>query len=136
MYVYFIQESGDGCIKIGHSKDPISRLRAIQSHNSNSIKLLKVINGGCKEEKILHKLFFRERIRTAGEWFVPSEELKKFINLKESKIINCISIAEKRFKWDRKVEFILKFDGDTQDDINKRIDKYNLLPMGEINESI
>jgi hypothetical protein len=134
MYVYFIQESGEGCIKIGHSKDPISRFRTIQSHNSNSLKLLKVINGDCKEEKILHRLFFREKIRTAGEWFVPSEELMKFINLKESNIINCIAIAEQRFKWDKDVEFIFKFEGDTQDDINERIDKYNFLPKEKKNE--
>jgi hypothetical protein len=136
MCVYFIQEIESGCIKIGHSIDPIGRLKAMQGYNPNSLKLLKVINGGHKEEKILHKLFFRERIRTAGEWFVPSVELVKFINLKDGNIINCISIAEKRFKWDKEVEFIMKFEGDTEDDINERIDKYNFLPndKGDKNE--
>lgn len=125
MYIYFIQESGDGCIKIGRSKDPISRLKAIQGHNPNSLKLLKVINGDIEEEKILHGLFFRERIRSAGEWFVPSEELMKFINLKEQNIINCICRAKDRWKWDKKVEFIMKFAGETDEYVEKRMDKYN-----------
>ncbi len=131
MCVYFIQESGSGCIKIGSSKDPVGRLKSIQSHNPNSLKLLKVIDGGIKEEKILHRLFFRERIRSAGEWFVPSEELKKFINLKEKNIIYSISCAEKRWRWDKKVEFVLKFEGETDEEIERKRDKYDFFTIGE-----
>lgn len=76
--VYFIQENNSKAIKIGKAVDPNTRLKQLQTGHPYELKILKVISGGYKEEKKLHKLF--EKYRLAGEWFEYNDELMGYID--------------------------------------------------------
>lgn len=80
-FVYFIGEA-DGPIKIGVSKDPISRLRTMQTGNPRRLRIEHVLLGDMAIEKLLHEFWEPHAIfssRAAGrpnaapgtEWFNP-----------------------------------------------------------------
>lgn len=81
-FVYFIVEQ-DGPIKIGLAKDPIKRLRGMQTGNSRRLRLEHVLVGDRETEGLLHELWEPDAIRSATkrngaegytctEWFDPS----------------------------------------------------------------
>jgi hypothetical protein len=76
-WVYFIQDSGSGLIKIGYSTNVNSRLQAIQQGMPTEVKLLKYIHGDKELESELHERFSESRQR--GEWFKPTNELLEFV---------------------------------------------------------
>ena len=81
--VYFIRsvnknEEEYGPIKIGMSNNPKKRLNSIQTGNPNKLKIVKMISGGRKKEKELHKQFKKSCLN--GEWFNPTKELLNLIN--------------------------------------------------------
>jgi Meiotically up-regulated gene 113 len=75
--IYFIR-AGNGPIKIGISKNPIRRLRALQTPNAKPLTLLGVMEGDLETERDIHRQFRNSRIR--GEWFCTSPELLRFID--------------------------------------------------------
>lgn len=78
MAVYFIQKANkEGLIKIGKSKDVSRRLMEIRHLSSDLVTCLLEIDGYGEEEKILHKVFAKDRVH--GEWFRPSPALLEFI---------------------------------------------------------
>jgi hypothetical protein len=86
--VYFFPERGvdEPAIKIGFSKDPVKRLKQIQTGHSSKIGCEGWVNthNGPLVEKAFHERFAKDRIR--GEWFRFSDELKTYLNqLKNSK---------------------------------------------------
>ena len=83
-FVYFI-EAGE-YIKIGYSRDPISRLSQIRKGGSaiapeglatGGARILAVEQGGMEQEKALHKRF--AEYRAAGEWFAKNDRLAHYI---------------------------------------------------------
>lgn len=85
-YVYFFPERDkeDPAIKIGYSKNPIKRLKQLQTGHPTKI--------GCEgwfeclsedeahtEEHVLHHAFRKDRIRPNGEWFKYSDAIKMYI---------------------------------------------------------
>lgn len=85
--VYFIQDAATVAIKIGFClKNPEKRLAALQTGNSNSLRLLGHIAGSSFHEKLLHARFGRFRIK--GEWF--SNAIIEHID----GIIKCKSMEE------------------------------------------
>lgn len=79
-FVYFIGEVDNGPIKIGHSKDPISRLRSMQTGNPRRLRIEFVLAGEMHLEKMLHEMWSKYAIystRASGkpdtlpgtEWF-------------------------------------------------------------------
>lgn len=81
-YVYFIGEGDDGPVKIGSAKDPITRLRQMQTGNSRRLKVEYVLLGDAFLERLLHEQWEHLAIRTARakdkphlppgtEWFEP-----------------------------------------------------------------
>ena len=76
--IYFIQEEKDGAIKIGYAKWRASaRLRHLQIANPHKLYLLGVMEGEKSDEKKLHVLFKKYRIR--GEWFCSCKKLLNYI---------------------------------------------------------
>lgn len=85
-YVYFLKRQLGGLIKIGYSKDPVSRMK---SHRLNfgRMSLLGVIPGGKCEEQDIHKRFSHLQVeghksikrQHMQEFFEPSKELMDFI---------------------------------------------------------
>jgi hypothetical protein len=81
-FVYFIGESDDGSLKIGTSKDPISRLRGMQTGNPRRLRIEHVLVGSSYLEKLLHEIWESFAIFSAHaasrtesapgtEWFKP-----------------------------------------------------------------
>ena len=69
-------------IKIGYTKqkDVNKRLKQLQTGSPDRLYLLGYFFGNMSDEKYLHKLFAKDRMRINGEWFAPSQELIDYIN--------------------------------------------------------
>lgn len=72
-YVYFIQGSCGGAIKIGYSNDPESRLKSLQTGYPDTLVLLLMIPGYESHEKALHRELEASRLK--GEWFRPDPDV-------------------------------------------------------------
>lgn len=78
-YVYLVQVSEQGPIKIGYTEVPWKRLSHIQVDNPSLLYLVGLLQVGDKtDETKLHAQFESDRL--FGEWFWPSEILLKYID--------------------------------------------------------
>jgi len=75
--IYFIENTDSGEIKIGYSRNPMARLRALQTATCAPLELLKVVEGDVSLERALHEKFRGGRRR--GEWFDPTVGLLTYI---------------------------------------------------------
>ncbi len=73
--IYFIQDTKSRAIKIGTSRNPVARLKELQTAHAHPLVLLAVMDGGVVEERELHQKF----ARLHGEWFEPTPELNVFV---------------------------------------------------------
>lgn len=73
--VYFIKKPDR--IKIGLSKDPAKRLKALQTAQDYPLELLAVMEGGSPLEHMLHEYFSEYCVR--GEWYMVTQEMLDFI---------------------------------------------------------
>jgi len=77
--VYFIKNINKQHIKIGESKNVLSRLAALQRRTSDKLELLGIIRDiSDKLERELHKKF--ELYNVKNEWFKDCKEIQQFIN--------------------------------------------------------
>ena len=76
-YIYFIQDTECGLIKIGWAKDPYSRMTTLQTGAPNRLILLGAFEGTIKDEKTIHNLMKNERTR--GEWFKDNENIRQYV---------------------------------------------------------
>lgn len=81
--VYFLKRFQ--FVKIGYAEDVCKRIRDINRGSAIipgmvcvPVKLLATIPGGYAKEQALHQRF--RHLRVAGEWFVRTAELERFIN--------------------------------------------------------
>lgn len=82
VFTYFILCSRTNSVKIGIAKDIDSRLKVLQTANPFQLSILDYTEGNI--EKTLHKKF--EHLKTKGEWFKYSDEIKSYLlELKEFK---------------------------------------------------
>lgn len=84
-FVYVIQESESGNLKIGVSKNPAARLKQLQTGNSQTLKLLYtslVCANAFELESSVHEAFAEYAIR--GEWFNSELTLEDVISFLES----------------------------------------------------
>lgn len=56
-YVYVIGEEDDGLVKIGLAKDPVLRLRGMQTGNPRRLRIERVVVGDINVEKLLHEIW-------------------------------------------------------------------------------
>lgn len=73
--VYFL--AGGDKVKIGKSKEPTERLRAIQSMSPIPLKFVGHVVGYTRTERRLHEKWSAKR--SHGEWFHYDEELHEWI---------------------------------------------------------
>ena len=66
-YLYIMQSSGNGHLKIGRAKDPKARVAQLQTGNSEEIKLIASYEGWGWRESDLHVKLGSYRLK--GEWF-------------------------------------------------------------------
>ena len=65
--VYFIS---DGIYtKIGKSKNPLNRIKDLQTSNANKLFFTHLFDVKDKYEKVLHKLFKEVKTNSNNEWF-------------------------------------------------------------------
>lgn len=67
MFVYVIHDEKADLCKIGFSKDPLRRLKNLQTGHASTLRLLACFNGGSRLEDQLHAKFNAQRVR--GEWY-------------------------------------------------------------------
>lgn len=88
-FVYLIGEPDDGAVKIGVSKDPIARLRGMQTGNPRRLKIEHVLLGGREIEKLLQEMWEPHAVLSARhggkvdrapgtEWFEPTVRAQLF----------------------------------------------------------
>lgn len=88
-FVYVIGEETDGPIKIGVAKDPVKRLRSMQTGNPRRLRVEHVLLGRTDLEKLLHEMwepFAIKSLRNRGkvdaapgtEWFRPEVRERLF----------------------------------------------------------
>lgn len=82
VFIYLIGEADNGPLKIGYSKDPIARLRSMQTGNPRRLRIEHVLIGSMPLEKLLHQFWEPFAVVSAGnvgkpdalpgtEWFKP-----------------------------------------------------------------
>lgn len=76
-YVYVIGSLIKNVCKIGYSKNPVSRLKSLQTGCPYKLQFLLIINGNRTTEKQLHRKY--RRYKSNGEWFHFREELKRSV---------------------------------------------------------
>jgi len=84
MSVYFIRAGRGGPVKIGHAKEPRSRLIELQVAHYEALQLYRMFEGGRPEEQAVQRRFLHLRIR--GDWFRFSTELLGDVGLKEIEV--------------------------------------------------
>jgi Meiotically up-regulated gene 113 len=76
--IYFIQDMSNLWIKIGFSKRPKRRFRAIQATTPSKLEYIGAIPGGRDTEAHYHQRF--RRFRMWREWFkIPRREVEDII---------------------------------------------------------
>jgi hypothetical protein len=68
-WLYFIQSSETGMIKIGRSKHPQKRLKQLQTGSTYKLRLIASFEGLGWREAEIHRDLKEWRIRQNGEWF-------------------------------------------------------------------
>lgn len=68
-FVYFVQPTCGGFIKIGWSASPEARLKEMHTFSPLPLRLLHYVPGNIMLERVLHERF--RNARQHGEWFEP-----------------------------------------------------------------
>ena len=112
--VYFIWNSGTNHVKVGHSADPMGRLKDLQTSNCHPLFLIGLMDGSHTEEQIVHAALDEHRL--SGEWFGGPELFRKIRDILNGTELSLapsrrIKVETSRIsRGDRAVEFlILKF---------------------------
>jgi hypothetical protein len=81
-WIYFIQ--CEGFVKIGQTRKMVkSRIIELQTGNPFPLKLVGILktDNMDRDEKKIHSMFRRYRVRRRGEWFAFVQEIKDFVSL-------------------------------------------------------
>lgn len=76
-FVYFLLLD-EKYVKIGFSQCPYRRYFEIQAHNPTHLSLIGIMEGSIADERRLHKLFAKQRVR--NEWFAYSQQISDFVD--------------------------------------------------------
>lgn len=78
-WVYFVQATTGGPVKIGRSATPRARVASLQTANAAELRIVATVPGGATVERAMHATFAADRIRAGGEWFNPSPSLAALV---------------------------------------------------------
>ena len=75
MYLYAIQDSTSGYVKLGYSANPEQRLRELQTGNSGALRLVHVARIREDRARPVEQQLHRElkHLQVRGEWFDLTE---------------------------------------------------------------
>ena len=70
-YLYVIENTRTGLVKIGYSQNPKERCRTLQTGNADPLKLIHQAQVDCDRARLLEKRLHMEinHCRELGEWF-------------------------------------------------------------------
>lgn len=91
--VYFLQALIDSTapVKIGWARDPLARLRELQTGYPTPLRLVTDFEGTRREEHFLHNVFSDDKLE--GEWFRCSRDLKALMSAsKKSPYISLLRL--------------------------------------------
>jgi len=100
-FVYFIQDTVTNNVKIGFSRNPLTRLKTLQRSTANPLKLAGVIHGTSKAETGLHAVYAAFKVQ--GEWF--SKDVLSYFDTRPGlslQSINCEMLRRKPPKLKKK----------------------------------
>jgi hypothetical protein len=66
-WVYIVEADGLDVVKVGHSKRPERRLKALQSASPVGLRITHLCSGGSQVERWVHEACSDTRLH--GEWF-------------------------------------------------------------------
>lgn len=75
--VYFILNRRQNAIKIGTTINIATRLRVLQTSQSEALELIGAVDGSTTAERHIH--FVLRRYRIKGEWFTYSPDVQRFV---------------------------------------------------------
>ncbi len=79
MGIYFLLEPRTNLVKVGYSKNPMARIRALQTANPNKLALLAVVKGDKRDEAILHRRLTQLGKHVSGEWFIYDAQTREIL---------------------------------------------------------
>jgi hypothetical protein len=88
--VYFFLNETMNLVKIGWTANIAQRHRTMSLTSGVELRVIKVIPGGAKKEKLIHEQF--KHLREEGEYFRYESDLQTFIEELPSLSKHCISI--------------------------------------------
>ena len=79
MYLYAIQDSTSGYIKIGYSANPEHRLRELQTGNSGALRLIHTSQIKKDRARLVEQQLHKEigHLKIRGEWFNINESFAR-----------------------------------------------------------
>jgi len=116
--------------KIGYAKNIEKRLIDLQTGNPDELSIILTLDGGQKEETILHRKFYTQRIRRNSEWFnllgedllflaeqsiqgiggLPFHEISRIPNFREwFGLLDQRDILDRRWSWLPDQEWIKRY---------------------------
>lgn len=78
-FVYFVTPEDGGLVKIGYSKNPVSRIKGLMAWSPVPLVCLATYAADPRDEAVVHDAFRADRVR--GEWFRRSDDLMNLIQL-------------------------------------------------------
>ncbi|MDQ3274637.1 MAG: GIY-YIG nuclease family protein [Actinomycetota bacterium] len=69
LFVYFIQQTNGGPVKIGQALQPFAMVRNLQCGNPDELEVQEVVLASPRTEWLLHKHWAGFRVRRGSEWF-------------------------------------------------------------------
>lgn len=75
--VYVISATGTEFVKIGIGRNPVSRMRELQTGQPMLLVLLAAADWPNSAERRIHRVLHSSRVR--GEWFLMDERIKSLI---------------------------------------------------------
>lgn len=121
MFVYFIQRTSGGLVKIGKSQKPDTRLAKLQEGCPEPLAIIGVCSGGYPAEKQLHRWFADQR--RDGEWFEINDAMAALISrLPSWESVQAGAFCPELLNNERTVLKELYQSGYTLDDIGSLLD--------------
>ena len=101
--IYFIVQD-NRFVKIGYTDNLVDRMKSLQTASPKTLKVKALLDGGCKTEAELHRMFAQARAR--GEWFQQTREVKWFMravqaNPDTSNIYSLYKMSQKMYLVDK-----------------------------------
>ena len=76
--IYVISAIGISHVKVGVARNPVSRLRKLQTGQPLKLVILALADWPNQSERRIHRVLRAERVR--GEWFVRCDKIARLIS--------------------------------------------------------